>query len=126
MLDARGIRIPIALVWFYQGFWCKVCGGTPAHLAVIRSVPFLGPVAGSVFLIVLGLSESCIAVWVLSGKRPRQAAIVQTSLLIVMNVGGLIWAWRLIPDPAGMVLQNVAFLTLIWVSAENCHATAHI
>jgi hypothetical protein len=37
-----------------------------------------------------------------------------------MNAGGLIWAWRLIPDPPGMILQNFAFLMLIWVATEGC------
>ena len=32
--------------------------------------------------------------------------MVQTVLLAVMNAGGLIWAWHLIPDPVGMILQG--------------------
>jgi hypothetical protein len=125
MPDSKLIRLSIALVWLYQGFWCKVCGGSPAHVAVISSVPLIGPEFGRIALIALGLGESCIAVWVLLGRRMRQAAIVQTVLLIAMNSGGLIWAWRLIPDPVGMILQNFAFLLLIWVSAEKRHDTAN-
>ena len=52
-------------------------------------------------------------------------AVLCAVLLIAMNTGGLIWAWRLIPDPVGMILQNFAFLLLIWVAAEKRHATAH-
>jgi uncharacterized membrane protein YphA (DoxX/SURF4 family) len=125
MPDSKLIRLSVALVWLYQGFWCKVCGGSPAHVAVISSVPFIGPEFGRIALIALGLGESCIAAWVLSGRRMRRAAIVQTVLLIAMNCAGLIWAWRLIPDPIGMILQNFAFLLLVWVSAEKRHATAH-
>lgn len=125
MPDLKLIRLSVALVWLYQGFWCKVCGGSPAHVAVISSVPFIGPEFGRIALITLGLGESCIAAWVLSGRRMRQAAVVQTALLIAMNCAGLIWAWRLIPDPIGMILQNFAFLLLIWVAAEKRHATAH-
>ncbi len=55
----------------------------------------------------------------------RQAAIVQTVLLVAMNAGGLIWAWRLIPDPPGMILQNFAFLMLIWVATEDRLHDAH-
>jgi hypothetical protein len=36
-----------------------------------------------------------------------------------MNAGGLIWAAHLIPDPAGMVLQNFTFLLLIWIATED-------
>jgi hypothetical protein len=38
-----------------------------------------------------------------------------------MNAGGLLWARELIPDPAGLVLQNVAFLTLAGVGAYAIH-----
>ena len=91
------------------------------HEAVISAVPLIGPIAGHVTLIALGLLECGIAVWVLLGRWMRTAAIVQTVLLAAMNVGGLIWAARLIPDPAGMILQNFAFLLLVWVASEDRH-----
>ena len=113
------IRLAIALVWLYQGFWCKVLGGVPRHKAVIAAVPFIGSAAGRSALIALGLLECGIGLWVLSGRWMRQAAIVQTVLLAAMNAGGLIWAAHLIPDPAGMVLQNFTFLLLIWIATED-------
>jgi len=113
------IRLAIALIWLYQGLWCKVLGGIPRQEAVIAAAPFVGSAAGHITLIALGLLECGIAVWVLSGRGMRQAAIVQTVLLAAMNAGGLIWAARSIPDPAGMVLQNFAFVLLIWVAAED-------
>jgi uncharacterized membrane protein YphA (DoxX/SURF4 family) len=119
------IRLSIALVWLYQGLWCKVLGRAPSHAAVISAVPFIGPAGSRVALIILGLVECGIAAWVLSGHRMRQAAIVQTVLLVGMNAGGLIWAWHLIPDPPGMILQNFAFLMLIWVATEDRLDDAH-
>jgi hypothetical protein len=119
MPNHKLIRLSIALVWLYEGLWCKVLGGVPRHAAVISSVPFIGPVGSRIALITLGLAESGIAAWVLSGRRMRQAAIMQTVLLVSMNAGGLIWARRLIPDPPGTILQNFAFLMLIWVVAED-------
>src|ERR1035438_4612625 len=115
------IRFSIALVWLYQGLWCKVLGRAPNHTAVISAVHFIGPSGSRVALIALGMFECGIAAWVWSGRGMRKAAIVQTLLLAAMNGGGLIWAWRLIPDPAGMILQNFAFLLLIWVAAEDRH-----
>lgn len=126
MLDHKLIRLSIGLVWLYQGLWCKVLGGVPGHVAVISAVPFIGPAAGRVALIALGLIECGVAAWVWSGKRMRHAAMVQTVLLAAMNAGGLIWAWRLIPDPAGMILQNFAFLLLIWVATEDRSHAAHV
>lgn len=113
------IRLAIALVWLYQGFWCKVLGGVPRHEAIIAAVPFIGSAAGRSALIALGLLECGIGLWVLSGRWMRQVAIVQTALLAAMNAGGLICAVHLIPDPAGMVLQNFTFLLLIWIATED-------
>jgi DoxX-like family len=124
--SSKLIRLSIALVWFYQGFWCKLLGGVTRHEAVISAVPFIGPAGGHIAPITLGLVEFGIAAWTLSGQWMRQAAIVQTALLAAMNGGGLIWAARLIPDPAGMILQNFAFLLLIWVATEDRHHAVQI
>lgn len=113
------IRLAIALVWLYEGFWCKVLGGVPRHEAVIATVPFIGSAGAHGALIALGLAECGIGLWVLSGRWMLQAAIVQTTLLAAMNAGGLIWASGLIPDPAGMVLQNFTFVLLIWIATED-------
>lgn len=120
------IRASIALVWFYQGLWCKLLGGVPRHEAVVGAVPFIGAGAARSVLIVLGLAECCIAAWVMSGRRMRDAAIAQTALLIAMNTGGMIWASRFIPDPGNMIVQNIAFLVLIWIAAEDPRDAAQI
>jgi hypothetical protein len=44
--------------------------------------------------------------------------MVQTVLLLTLNACGLLWARQIIHDPAGMVVKNVAFLVLAWVSAS--------
>lgn len=119
MLDPKLVRGSIALVWLYQGLWCKVLGWAPQQKALVAEVPFIGPVAARTFLIALGLIECCIAGWILSGKQMRNAALAQTALIIFMNAGGIIWAGRLIPDVGSMLVQNFAFLVLIWISAEG-------
>lgn len=124
--DSKLIRASIALVWLYEGLWCKLLGGVPRHAEAIAATPFVGPAAARAALIILGIAECGIAAWVLSGKRMRQVAFVQTVLLATMNAGGTIWARRLIPDPGGMIVQNLAFLVLIWVAAEDSAHVAHI
>ena len=125
MPDHKLIRLSIAMVWSYQGLWCKVLGGVHLQEAVISTVPLLGTAEVRVALITLGLVECGLAVWVLSGQRMRQAAIVQTALLTSMNSGGLIWAWHLIPNPVGMIVQNFAFLVLVWIASEDRHYAAN-
>lgn len=117
MCNLRLIRVAIALVWLYQGMWCKVLGRVPRHEAVVVTVLFLSAAQAHAALLVLGVVECGLAGWVLSGKLARGAALVQTGLLVAMNAGGAVWASRVIPDPLGMLFHNFAFLLLAWVAA---------
>jgi hypothetical protein len=84
----------------------------------VEAVPRFGPRFGGLFLNLLGAIETGIAFWALSGVAPIFCALVQTMLLVTLNGGGLLWASRIIHDPAGMVIKNFAFLVLVWVSAS--------
>ena len=70
-------------------------------------------------LVGLGFVETALAAWVISGSRPRKAAVAETALLIVMNGGGLAWGRRHIRAPGALVAENVAFLALLWWAAHN-------
>jgi len=84
---------------------------------VVEAVPKLGPIVGRPFLLALGCVETALAVWVVSGVAPGTCAIAQTVLLVLLNANGLLWARHIIHDPGGMVVKNVAFLLLAWVTA---------
>jgi DoxX-like family len=113
------VRASVAAVWLYEGLWCKIFGRVPSQLAVVTAVPRLGPRFGPPFLKALGVLEVALAVWVMAGIAPGVCAIVQTGLLVLLNANGLLWARRIIHEPAGMVVKNIAFLVLVWV----CGAT---
>jgi hypothetical protein len=55
--DPKLIRASIAVVWLYEGLWCKLLGGVPRHADVIAAAPFIGPGAARAALIALGLAE---------------------------------------------------------------------
>ncbi len=111
------IEIAVALVWLYEGLWCKVLGGSRHELEVVEASPLFSPSLAALFLRALGLFECGLAVWVLSGWQPLLGAIVQTVLLVSLNSAGITWSRHLIPDPPGMLVKNFAFLVLVWVAA---------
>ncbi len=111
------IRVAVAAVWLYEGVVCKLVGGEPHQLEVVAQAPF-GKQIGRAFLIALGLVESALGLWALSGISPLPCVIAQTVLLVTLNTNGLIWARKVIHDPAGMVVKNFAFILLAWVSAS--------
>jgi hypothetical protein len=109
------IRASVAAVWLYEGFWCKILGRVPLQVEVVTAVPRLGPRFGPAFLKALGVVEVALAAWVIFGIAPGLCAIVQTVVLAVLNANGLLWARRIIREPAGMIIKNIAFLALVWV-----------
>lgn len=109
------IRVSVASVWLYEGLWCKILGRVQSQVEVVTAVPRLGPRFGRPFLKTLGIVEVALALWVIAGIAPGVCAIVQTALLIALNANGLLWARRVIYEPAGMVVKNIAFLMLVWV-----------
>jgi hypothetical protein len=117
-------QIAVAAVWLYEGLWCKLLRGVPLQVDVVEAVPFLGKRSGAWVLQAIGIAECGLAVWVLCGWHPCLAAVAQTGLLVTMNLGGLLWARQIIPDPAGMIVKNFAFLVLAWVVAAQAETTA--
>lgn len=112
------IHVAVAAVWFYEGVWCKLLNRQPRQVRVVEAMPHYGVLIGRELLRLLGFFEALLGLWVLTGIVPIVCAVVQTGLLVTLNVCGLLWARRLIEDPAGMVVKNFAFLVLVWVSAS--------
>jgi hypothetical protein len=111
------LRGAVAAVWLYEGLWCKVLGRERHQVEVVEAVPKLGPLLGRHVLLALGVVETAIAVWVISGVEPGLCVVVQTGLLVTLNANGLLWARHVIHDPAGMVVKNVSFLLLAWTAS---------
>lgn len=110
------IRLSIAAVWIYEGLWCKLLGRLPSQLAIVEEVPRFTAGFANRLLRLLGIAEVLLALWVLSGIASPLCAVAQIAFLIVLNGNGLLWARKLIHDPAGMVIKNIAFLILVWVN----------
>ncbi len=122
-----GRRFPaaaVAGVWLYHGLWCKVLRGCPEQARVVEEVPFLSRRAAGVALTALGLVEIAVAAWVVSARRPRGAALAQTTLVAGMNASGLHWGRRHIAHPRALLAENAAFLALAWWAAESDRAAA--
>jgi len=118
------VRGAVAAVWLYEGLWCKVLGRERHQVKVVEAVPKLGPIVGRRFLLALGVAETALALWVMSGLTPGLCAITQTTLLVALNTNGLLWARHIIHDPGGMVVKNVSFLLLAWVGAAMSGAAS--
>jgi uncharacterized protein YqjF (DUF2071 family) len=107
----------LAAVWLVHGFYNKLLGGSPRHLAIVQSVPGLAGDAGRHVLVAVGVFEVAIAAWMLTRRAPKTCALVQTVLLLSMNGMELAYARHLLLWPAGLVPLNLCFLALVWAAA---------
>jgi hypothetical protein len=117
-----GRRFPaaaVAGVWLYHGLWCKLLGQCPEQLDVVAAVPWLRGKLAKPILLGIGVIETVLAVWVVSGRRPRSAAALGTALVAGMNAGGLTFGRRHIPAPKTMIAENAGFVALAWLAAEE-------
>jgi hypothetical protein len=112
------IHVAVAAVWLYEGLWCKLLNGQPRQVRVVAAMPRYGARIATQSLKLLGIIEVLLSVWVLTRIAPIVCAVAQTALLVALNACGLLWARRVIDDPAGMVIKNFAFLVLVWVSGS--------
>ena len=112
------LQVAVAAVWLYEGMWCKVLGRSRHEFEVVAQVPFLAPATSHALLRVLGVVETALGIWVLAGWQPIASAIAQTALLVTLNSAGIYFSRQRIPDPAGMLVKNAAFLVFAWVAAS--------
>jgi uncharacterized membrane protein YphA (DoxX/SURF4 family) len=111
------LALAVAAVWLWHGLYHKLLAGAPRHLAIVQSVPLLGGEVGRAVLLAVGIGEVALAIWVITGWRPRTAAAVQTAALLAMNVMELIWAREHLLWPAGLLPVNALFLAAAWAAA---------
>lgn len=118
-------RLAIALVWLYNGLWCKLLFGCPDHVEIVAGAAADLRVSTTLRLPVtpvlwaLDAAETALAVWVLTGRGARAAAWVQTLLLVGMNAAGLLFRPEAIPRPGALLVHNFVLLVLVWIVASG-------
>src|ERR1700730_7393756 len=85
-----GVRILAATVWFVFGSVFKILGAVPRHREIVAEI--LGSGSAPLITGFVGLGETVIGLWVLSGFFPRSCAILQTIAIAAMNALELMYA----------------------------------
>jgi DoxX-like family len=109
----------VAAEWLHEGLYNKVLGGDPRHEEIVASIPGLSRAQAVAGMRGLGLAETGIAAVVLSGRKRKEIALLQTGLVVVMNAGGLLFASKHIPNHRRLVMRSSIFITLVWVAAQD-------
>src|SRR5437764_1383516 len=82
----------IAAVWIANGLFCKVLNLVPRHQEIVARI--LGGEHAGIFTKGIGLAETAMGIWILSGFMARLNAITQIVIIAVMNLLEFI----LVPD----------------------------
>lgn len=112
---ATWARVVVGLVWITFGLLFKVLRLLPRHERIVAEI--LGERVAPWLTRLIGLGETALGLWVLSGLYPAAAAALQTALLLTMNGLELRRARHLLLTPRGMVAANVVLLGLAWYAA---------
>ncbi|MEM9886051.1 MAG: DoxX-like family protein [Bacteroidota bacterium] len=74
----------IASVWIVMGLFCKTLHFAPRHQDIVARI--LGVEYAAFLTPLIGIGELFIAIWIIINIKSRWCAIVQITLIIVMNV----------------------------------------
>lgn len=95
-----------AAVWLVNGLLCKVIGLTPRHGQIVGRI--LGNGYAHALTIIIGLLECLIAIWIISGIKPKWCAAAQIISIGAMNLLEFI----LVPDLLLWGRMNLFFAAL--------------
>ena len=94
MLFKAVLTYLIALVWLANGLFCKVFNLVPRHQEIVETI--LQVQNGRPLTIVIGLTETCMALWIVSGYKRQLNAITQIVVIASMNILEAIYAPHLL------------------------------
>jgi uncharacterized membrane protein YkgB len=103
------LNAAIPLIWLINGLYCKLLNLEPRHQAIVGRI--LGENNAVIFTKLIGVLEILMAIWILSKVKSRWCAIMQMTVIAIMNVLEFI----LVPDLLlfGKMNAILAFLLII-------------
>jgi hypothetical protein len=96
----------ICLVWFVNGFSCKVLNLVPRHQEIVAQI--LGEQNSWLFTKAIGVSEILMVVWIVSQIKSRFCAIFQMVILAAMNIMEFV----MVPDLLLFGRLNIIFASI--------------
>ncbi|ANH81944.1 hypothetical protein A8C56_14070 [Niabella ginsenosidivorans] len=108
------LKYAIALIWLINGLFCKVLNAVPRHQQIAEKI--LRIENGRTILVLIGVSETAMAFWILSGHRSRLNAIVQIVVIVFMNTLEALLAPELLLWGYGNAFAALLLVTAIYLS----------
>lgn len=104
--------IIISLVWLINGLYCKLLNQVPRHEAIVAKV--LNTEHSRILIIIIGILEVFMAVWILSRYKQKCNAIIQIVIILTMNCLELLMASNLLLWHNYNIIFALLFCLLIY------------
>lgn len=116
------LTLCIILVWFINGFFCKLLNLVPRHELIVAEI--LGADPAPVLIKIIGLLEILMCVWIISGIRSKLCAVVQITIIGTMNFIEYFQAQELLLFGRlnlflAILLMLVIFLNEFWIREKS-------
>ncbi|MGN6440125.1 MAG: DoxX-like family protein [Agriterribacter sp.] len=102
----KTVNYLIALVWFFNGLFCKLLNFVPRHQQIVTAI--LGTKHAENLTKIIGVLEIAMALWILAGVFRKLNAIVQSVIIITMNI----LEYLFVPDLLLWGRYNIIFASL--------------
>lgn len=106
------LRVSFAVVWFVNGFYCKILGLIPRHEFIVAKI--LGFEYAQQWTLAIGFGEVLMGFWILSGYRAKFNAVVQIVVVLLMNILEVILVPELLLWGSLNLLFAILFVLLIF------------
>lgn len=114
------VRCGVAGVWLVFGLYFKVLGRVPRHRAIVQRVLEAAGLPGrfgAPLTVGIGLGETAMGIWMASGIQTLFCVVVQTALVVAMNLIEIRVAKDLLLFPRTMPVANAVLLgAAYWVA----------
>ncbi len=102
-------------IWLVNGLFCKVLNWVPRHEQIVAR--FFGESYSRFLIIVIGVFEILMAIWIVSGFKPKINALFQIAIIAIMNLMEFIWAKDLLLWGSGNLIFAILLIVTIYFNS---------
>jgi len=104
----------IAAIWIVNGLFCKVLGFVPRHEQIVKRI--LAPHNSHKIVVLIGISEICLAIWVFSNFKTKLNSVIQILVVSAMNVIEFTYAPDLLLWGKFNILFAFLFILVVFIN----------
>ena len=102
----------IALIWFINGFFCKILNLVPRHQEIVARI--LNEEYSREITFTIGVLEILMVIWILSNYKSKLNSIAQILIVITMNIIEFVFAKDLLLFGKLNLLFALLFCSIIY------------